>query len=78
MIFTTAGQVDMGTYEGYGEELSEILKFFRTGIPPVSPEESLESLAFLTAAAESADRGGVPVKIADVLARARAKAAAVR
>lgn len=75
MIFTTKGQVDMGTYEGYGEELSEILKFFKTGVAPVDPEESLESLAFMAAAAESSAAGGVPVKIADVLARARAKAA---
>ena len=72
VIFTTGGQVDMGTYEGYGEELSEILKFFKTGVPPVSPEETLESLAFMTAAAESARLGGVPVKLADVLAKARA------
>jgi len=74
MIFTTAGQVDMGTYEGYGEELAEILKFFKTGLAPVAPEESLEALAFMTAAAESSAAGGMPVKIADVLSRARMKA----
>ena len=74
VIFTAGGQVDMGTYEGYGDELSEILRFFRTGVAPVDPEESLESLAFMAAAAESAAAGGAPVRIDDVLARARAKA----
>ena len=72
VIFTVEeGQVDMGGYEGYGEELSFILKMFKTGEVPVDPEESLEALAFLTAADRSSAAGGVPVKIADVLAEAR-------
>lgn len=75
-IFTADGQVEMGGYEGYGDELSAILEFFKTGAVPVDPEESLESLAFMAAAAESSAAGGAPVGIADVIARARAKASA--
>jgi len=71
VIFTTTGSVDMGTYEGYGEELSLILKMFKTGEVPVDPEESLEALAFLTAADLSSQRGGTPVTIAEAFESAQ-------
>ena len=49
----------------------EIARFFRTGKPPVSPEETLEIYAFMEAADESKRQGGVPVSIESVLAKAR-------
>ncbi|MDD2456209.1 MAG: gfo/Idh/MocA family oxidoreductase, partial [Kiritimatiellae bacterium] len=51
-----------------------IVKFFKTGEVPVPPEETIEMFAFMEAAHESKRRGGVSVKIADVLALARAEA----
>ena len=63
--------LNMGTYEGYKPLLVEILKFFKTGVPPVTTEETLEIYAFLEAAAQSKKAGGMPVKIADVMAEAR-------
>ncbi len=42
----------------------EIMEFFKTGRPPVSPEETLEIMAFMDAAERSRQQGGVPVKIA--------------
>ena len=71
MIFPYGKPVDMGTYEGYKPLLVEILKFFKTGVVPVSPEETLEIYAFLEAATQSKQKGGAPVKIADVMAAAR-------
>ena len=65
------GQIDMGTYEGYGEELKLVLDYFKTGVVPVPPEESLEVMAYMTAARKSAEKGGEPVKLADVLAEVR-------
>lgn len=59
--------IDMGGYEGYKKLLVQILKFFETGVLPVSPEETLEIYAFLEAGAESVRRGGVPVKLSDYL-----------
>jgi hypothetical protein len=53
----------------------EVCKFFKTGRPPVSAEETLEVFAFMEAADESKRRGGVPVKLESVLARAREQAA---
>jgi predicted dehydrogenase len=61
---------------GYGPLLTEIVRFFRTGRPPVPPEETLAVLAFLEAAEESKRLGGAEVSMADTLARAREAAAA--
>jgi len=69
------GRMALGGYEGYKPLLIEIMKFFKTGVVPVAPEETVEMFAFMEAAHESKRLGGVPVKIADVLAKARAEAA---
>ena len=71
VIFTETGKVDMGGYEGYADELSAILEFFKTGKVPVAPEESLEVMAFMRAAELSLERGGVVVPIDEVMATAR-------
>jgi hypothetical protein len=47
-----------GTYEGYQDLLKEILTYFRTGVPPVSAEETIEIFTFMKAANLSKDRGG--------------------
>ena len=60
-----------GGYQGYQPLLREIIKFFKTGVPPVSPEETLEIFAFMEAAEMSAKRGGAPVTIAEAMAAAR-------
>ena len=50
-------------YQGYQPLVKEIVKFFRTGVAPVSPEETLEIMAFMEAAEMSAKRGGAPVTL---------------
>ena len=52
---------------GYGPLITEVVKFFRTGISPVPAAETIELLAFLEAADESKRHGGAPVRLADVL-----------
>jgi len=64
----------IGPYEGYHGLLVEIVKFFRTGVVPVSPEETIEIFAFMDAADESKRLGGKPVSIASVLEKARKEA----
>jgi hypothetical protein len=49
----------------------EICKFFRTGRPPVSAEETTEMFAFMEAADESKRQRGAPMTLETVLARAR-------
>jgi len=50
----------------YRALLVEIVKFFKTGTPPVSTEECLEVLAFMQAADVSKSRDGAEVKLADL------------
>ena len=61
---------ELGKYEGYAPLLVEIVKFFKTGKPPVSPEETLEILAFMEAADASKQQGGAPVSIESVMKKA--------
>jgi predicted dehydrogenase len=74
LVFGSKGIVPVGSAGGYQPLVEEICKFFRTGQPPVSAEETLEIFAFMEAADESKRRGGTPVTLESVLARARAEA----
>jgi hypothetical protein len=60
---------------GYDRLCREIGRFFKTRKPPVSAEETIEIFAFMEAADESKRRGGAPVSLAEVLAKAEAEAA---
>lgn len=51
----------------YAPLVREIVKFFQTGIAPISPEETIELFAFMEAADESKRQDGKPVNISDVL-----------
>lgn len=70
MVFGSKSIMPAGKYGGYEPLVVEICKFFRTGKPPVSAEETIELFAFMEAADESKRQGGKPVKLADVIARA--------
>ena len=54
------------TGSNYRAQMEEIVQFFRTGKPPVDPEESLEVLAFMEAADISKQRNGAPVSLKEV------------
>jgi len=73
--FGSKGVVDLGGYGGYRPLVVEIVKFFKTRQPPVSEEETLEIYAFMEAADESKRQAGAPVKLSDVLTKARIEAA---
>ena len=47
----------------YVPMLKEIVKFFETGKPPVSSDETLEIFAFLDAAQRSKEAGGKPMRL---------------
>lgn len=55
-------------YMGYEGIAIELAKFFKGGAAPVSLDETREIFAFMEAAQLSKQRGGQPVKIAEVLA----------
>lgn len=53
--------------DNYAPLVKEIMGFFKTGIAPVSNEDTIAIYAFMEAADESKRNGGAPVKISDVL-----------
>ena len=55
-------------YQGYQPLLKAIIQFFKTGVAPVPPEETLEIMAFMEAAEMSAKRGGAPVTLEEAKA----------
>jgi predicted dehydrogenase len=76
LAFGTKGVVLGQGTGGYEPLLVEVCKFFRTGKPPVSAGETIEMFAFMEAADESKRRGGVPVTLESVLAKARGESGA--
>ncbi len=52
--------VQAGGYEGL---VAAVVEFFKTGVPPVSPEEMLEIYAFMDAADKSKAAGGKPAPL---------------
>jgi hypothetical protein len=74
-VFGTRGIGPAGSYAGYRPLLVEMVRFFKTGKPPVSAEETLQIYAFMAAADESKRQEGKPVAIADVMEQAAREAA---
>jgi Oxidoreductase family, NAD-binding Rossmann fold len=68
------GESAVGAYEGYDPLLFAAVHFFRTGISPVSPEETLEIYAFMEAADESKRRNGAEVPLKEIMDKALAEA----
>jgi hypothetical protein len=66
-IYGAEGIVPIGSFGGYRPLVVAIVNFFRTGISPVSMEETLEIYAFMEAADESKRKGGIPVTLSSVL-----------
>jgi len=76
LIFREKENTSVKKFGGYEVLLKQIAQFFVTGIPPVSPEETLEIFAFMEAADESKRQGGIPITLESVLTKARAEMAA--
>ena len=74
VVFGTKAITPTGGYAGYKPLVVEIAKFFKTGKPPVAPEDTIAILAFMEAAEESKRHGGKPVTIESVMEKAKAEA----
>jgi predicted dehydrogenase len=59
---------------GYNPLLIKIIEFFKTGIVPVTANETIEIFAFMAAAEESKFKKGTAVDIEEVLQKAKAEA----
>jgi hypothetical protein len=72
--YTDQGVMGVGVYEGYEVLLVQILNFFRTGIVPVSPEETLEIFTFMEASNESVRKGGKIISMKDTYKKGQKEA----
>ncbi len=73
-VHGTEGIVNLAEKPSYEALCRQLGRFFKTGVPPVTAEETLEIYAFMEAADESVRRGGSTVALAEVMERAREKA----
>jgi predicted dehydrogenase len=71
IVFGEKGNLVLGEYKGYDTLLEKIIEFFRTGIVPVTAEETLEIVAFMEAANESKIKEGMPVDLQTIMERAK-------
>ena len=65
------GNLVLGPFKGYDNLLIQIINFFKSGKPPVTPEETLEIYAFMEAADESKRNNGKAVSLSTVVKKAR-------
>ena len=68
--YGSEGIEHLGPYEGYRPLVVSIAEFFRSGIPPVSRQETIEIYAFMEAADLSKAQEGQPVSIPEVIQKA--------
>lgn len=77
IIYGTKGTV-VGESTGYTPLVQEIVKFFKTGKPPVTAEETIEIYAFMSAADASRDKDGAAVSVSELTNKATRKPAATK
>ena len=68
------GETAVGSYDGYQPLLVEVVRFFRTGKPPVTASETIEIYAFMEAADESKRNKGARVSLEPLIQKARQQA----
>ena len=74
IVFGKKRIAETGHFEGYRPLVVQIAKFFKTRQPPIEPSETIEIMTFMEAADESKRQGGKPVKLAEVLSKAKEEA----
>ena len=67
IVFGAKGVAEQKGGGDYAPLIREVIKFFQTGMTPVSPEETIEMFAFMEAADESKRQGGKSISIKDVM-----------
>jgi hypothetical protein len=65
-VWGEGGEVETPKGFDYDGLVRTMAEFFQTGKPPVDPQETLEIVAFMTAAQLSKERGGAEVAMEDV------------
>jgi len=71
VIFGSKAVVEQEDSGDYAPLVAKAIEFFQTGVVPIPPEETINMFAFMEAADESKRQGGAPVKIIDVMEKAK-------
>lgn len=74
-VFAEKGTGPIGNYGGYAPLVKEIINFYKTGVAPIDPKETLEIYAFMAAADESKRQGGKAITLESVMNAAQEAAA---
>ena len=69
-VFMANEIVTLDPFTGYRSLVVKIVEFFKTNIPPVSMEETIEIYTFMEAAQQSKRRGGVKISLEKTLKNA--------
>ena len=72
-VFGSEAIAALGGFGGYPSLVAQIVGFFQTRVPPVDPSTMLEIYVFMEAVDESKRQGGAPVRLQDVLEKARSE-----
>ena len=75
IVFGEKTIADAGSYAGYKPLVERIASFFLTGEVPVQPSETIELIAFMTAADVSKQKQGAAVSIESVMQEAKQQVA---
>ncbi|MDC0935595.1 gfo/Idh/MocA family oxidoreductase, partial [Pirellulales bacterium] len=78
LAFGAKANQTVGSYRGYEPLVHDIVKFFRSGDPPTTEQETIEIFAFMEAADESKRRNGAVITIPEYIEQSRDKAARKR
>lgn len=70
-VYGEKKSIDLGPYQGYLPLLIDVIKYFETGDMPVSPEETIEMFAFMSAADVSKKKKGKAISLEKVINKAR-------
>lgn len=78
LVFGTKSVQHYQRTSSYESLLAEIVQFFKTGVSPVSPSETLEILAFMEAAEKCKANGGDSVLIKEIMGSAETVAVSAK
>src|SRR5690606_40810418 len=67
VVFGEKGNKNIGSFNGYLPLLKDVVKYFETGVPPVSPKETIEIYAFMSAADASKNNMGKEISIKEMI-----------
>lgn len=70
-VFCEKGIEEAGSYEGYEPMFADVCRFFKSGKTSFDSAETVQILAFMSAADESVKKGGAHISLKDTIEKAK-------